>query len=314
MQRVPSIGCQFPYLKAASTFSAATTTGTASFAPIIDAKSDLCVQRAHLNYLLERIEAAGPVIPFGKYFEQRTTPVLQVAGSIQDETWAHHCEVVASSDEVVRRSLAALDGYSAALKAVADGAEPDGENLQALDKSLNQAATSLQKILTVHGSNARFTDDLKTAVVNPISAIVQLAIQFAANTAIKKAVIESDSSVQKILAGLTVYAEGTRAEVRDAERLMRLVLTRADEKSPKDATPLYHFQMYDIAEKSAAASTALRRTQSDYEAVLASLATAHGALKSAADQKMSDKAVLAAVVQAATEILNRVSAIQKAAH
>ncbi len=303
--------CGTPYLDAAGEFAKATGASATILGGMTDLAHQLCLERAHLDYLVHRLEGSnkldahgnidprrGQPVPFARYFSAAQIPVP--GGEPPTQSWETHCSQVGVADQLATKALQALSAYANALQTVAV-TDFTGSNV----KQLGTDAGALARALT---QNTSSTTNKVAAISGAVSELAGTLEKQYAEAKVKDIVTTADPDVKTILAGLISYLDAVGEEGTDATHLLRTLLADADTKlSSPDPVALLTLQ--NISARWQSDLQSKLQALSRMSAALSSLSDAESNLAAAAGKKAPDLGMVLADVN---DVVTNIQAIQKA--
>jgi uncharacterized protein YeaO (DUF488 family) len=306
------VGCgPSPYLKASGDFATAMDNSVSTLRGMEDLNSQLCQQRAQLDYLFHRLTNTNykdttkdgkPVyLYWANYAAKFEYEVPQSDGSFKKQSWETHCNQVKIADAVVDKALSGLTAYANALKTVSTK-DFSGTGV----KSLADDATNLAGKL---GAPSKATDIAKT-LANPLGQLSGALLQKYAEHKAAEVVKAADAGVTEILDGVGKYIDALLEEELATDHDMRDYLNATD-KGLTGSMEILQFS--DLASRWMNDLQAKKDTQQKLAGVLKKLQKAEVALATAGKQEKPDTAAeLKTVLENASIVISDIQALNNA--
>ena len=308
------VGCApSPYLKASGDFATAMDNSVSALRGMEDINSQLCQQRAQLDYLFHRLKnenyykdttknGAPVYLYWAKYEEKFEYEVPQSDGSCVKQTWETHCKQVKTADAMVDKALGGLSAYANALKTVSTK-DFSGTDMTSLTNDANKLAGQL-------GAPSKATDIAK-ALANPLGQLSGALLKNYAEHKAAEVVKAADADVTEILDRVGRYIDAILDEENDTDDAMRNVLNAADKGLTGDSMEILQFS--ELASRWMNDLQAKKDAQQKLAGVLKKLRNAEVALATAGKQEKPDAAAeLKTVLENASIVISDIQALNNA--
>ena len=276
------------YLTASGNFATAMDNSVSTLRSMKGLNTQLCEQRAQLDYLFHRItkqnffeikDGKPEYLYWSDYTAKFKYEVPKADGTSEKQTWETHCNQVTTADAVVDKVLGGLSAYANALKIVSTK-DFSGKDVTSLAADANKLAGQL-------GAPSKATG-IAGALANPLGQLSGVLLATYAKEEVNKVVKEADPSVTNILDGISKYIDALMAEESDAEDLMRNTIKAADARLSGDSMELLQFN--ELASRWVSDLQSKKNAQQTLSGALKKLRTAETALLTAGEQPHPDKA------------------------